>query len=198
MKWIGLTGGIASGKTTVSNMLRELAVPIIDADQMAHLSLKVNHDKIVSYFGSDILDDKGIIDRRKLGEKVFSNEKQRKILEGITHPYIQNKVAEKKRLLAATGKKWAVYDVPLLFENKLESQFDRIVVVYAPQEICLERLIERNGLSPEDAQKRIDSQVSIEEKKKKEGVDILSNEGDVDALRDQVVAWKKSIDEEYS
>ena len=115
MKWIGLTGGIASGKTTVANLLKEQAVPIIDADQIAHQALKVHHDKIVSYFGSDILDERNRIDRSKLGKKVFSNEKQRKLLEGIVHPFVQAKVDEKKRLLASVGTKWAVYDVPLLY-----------------------------------------------------------------------------------
>ncbi|MCJ8276524.1 MAG: dephospho-CoA kinase [Bdellovibrionales bacterium] len=197
MNWIGLTGGIASGKTTVSNMLREQAVPIIDADQMAHLALKVHHDKIVSYFGSGILDEKGVIDRRKLGEKVFSNEKQRKLLEGIVHPFVQGKVAEKRRLLESAGHKWAVYDVPLLFESQLEKDFDLILFIYAPREVCIERMIERNGLTKEEAEKRMDAQLDVEVKKTK-AHDVIENIGDIDDLRDKVKAWKQATDEKYS
>ena len=197
MKWIGLTGGIASGKTTVANLLKEQAVPIIDADQIAHQALKVHHDKIVSYFGSDILDERNRIDRSKLGKKVFSNEKQRKLLEGIVHPFVQAKVDEKKRLLASVGTKWAVYDVPLLYENKMEKQFDHILFVYAPKDVCLERLMERNGLTKAQAEQRIAAMMDIEIKKQKSH-DVIENTGDFDELKGKVLAWKKSIDEKYS
>ncbi|MCB0377057.1 MAG: dephospho-CoA kinase [Bdellovibrionales bacterium] len=197
MKWIGLTGNIASGKTTVANVLREQAIPIIDADQISHQALRIEQDRILNYFGNGILGEDGQIDRRKLGEKVFSSQKSREVLEGILHPLIQKKVAEKRALLESAGYHWAVYDVPLLFENKLEDQFDAILLVIAPDKLRLERLVDRKGLTEEEAKQRMATQMDPEQKKTKAHF-VIENDGDVDQLRERVLAWKATIDSKYS
>lgn len=188
MLWLGLTGGIASGKTTVANIFRELAVPVVDADRLAHQALVRNKAKIVTYFGRDILNQDGEIDRRKLGEKVFGNEKQLKSLEGIVHPYVQEKMLEKKRLFESADQKMAIYDVPLLFENGLQEQFDEVLLVYVPETLSLQRLMQRNSLTEKQAQDRLASQMSIEKKKEMADV-VFDNSGDRDALRAQVVEY---------
>lgn len=194
MKWIGLTGGIASGKTTVANMFRELAVPVVDADRLAHLALIKNKEKIVTYFGREILDEKGEIHRRKLGEKVFENPKQLKNLEEMIHPFVQEKVREKRRLFEIAEHALAVYDVPLLYENKLQSSFDEVILVYVPEDISKKRLIKRSGLSEQEAEARLKMQMAIENKKKLADV-VFNNEGDRDALKELVINYYNSIKE---
>ncbi|MEM7647338.1 MAG: dephospho-CoA kinase [Pseudomonadota bacterium] len=192
MLWVGLTGGIASGKTTVANFLREMAIPVVDADQLAHMVLKRNKDKVVNYFGPDILGEDGEINRRKLGEKVFSNPKLKQSLEDMIHPLVQEKVAEKKRLFEIGGHALAIYDVPLLYEKELDKQFDHVLLVYVPESVSKKRLMERNSLSEEEADARISNQIDIESKKNRADT-VLNNEGDVDCLRAQVEKWKKTI-----
>lgn len=185
MKWIGLTGGIASGKTTVANMFRELGVPVVDADRLSHLALSRNKDKITTYFGRDILNEEGEVNRRKLGEIVFDNPKKLKSLEALVHPFVQKKVEEKKRLFEVAGHKLAIYDVPLLFENDLQAAFDEVILVYVPEEVSKERLMQRNDLTDKQAQMRLQSQMSIEKKKELSQV-VFDNQGDKDELRTQI------------
>ena len=196
MKWIGITGSIACGKTSVANILKGQAVPIVDADKIAHQALKAEQQKIVQYFGSDILGEDGRIHRGKLGQRVFANPKLRQTLESIVHPFVKSKVAEKKRLLESAGHNWAVYDVPLLFENKMMDEFDKILVVYASEQLRFERLMERNNLNEEDAKKRMEAQISLE-KKKDMADDVIENEGDLEELKKKVLIWKEAVDEEY-
>ena len=192
MKWIGLTGGIASGKTTAANLFRELRVPVIDADRLAHQALVRNHDKIVTYFGDGVLGDDGKIDRKALGLKVFNDEKRLKYLESLVHPYVQEQVAKKKGLFESAGEIMAVYDVPLLYENGLQDQFDQVIVVYVPEELSKERLMNRNGLTEQEALSRIGNQISIEKKKELADV-VFDNQGDNDALKEQVVHYFNAI-----
>ncbi len=191
MKWVGLTGGIASGKTTVANVFRELGVPVIDADQLAHSALEKNKEKIATYFGRDVINDQGDLDRRLLGQRVFKNEKQLKTLESMIHPYVREKVKEKKRLFEVSGEKLVIYDVPLLFEKEMQADFDEIIVVYVPEEVSKQRLMERNGLTLEEAEARIGSQMDIEKKKELAHVTFL-NEGDRDELKAQVQDYFRS------
>lgn len=192
MLWVGLTGGIACGKSTVANILRELSIPIVDADQMAHQALRFHQNKIVADFGSEILDSNGQIDRHLLGEKVFNNEKSKKALEGILHPVIQKKVSEKKRLFGVGGHSIAVYDVPLLFENNMADQFDHTIVVYAPETLSVKRMVENRGLKEEEAKQRLSNQMSIDDKVAKADT-VIENEGDLDELRAKVIKWKNTI-----
>lgn len=197
MKWIGLTGGIACGKTTVANYLRELEIPVVDADRLAHQALKKNQDRIMAYFGPEIVGADGNIDRKSLGNKVFASEKLRSTLEGIIHPYVRDKVKEKRRLFEIAGHALAVYDVPLLFEKSLQDEFDHTLVVYLPVDVSIQRLMDRNGLTAEQAELRIKNQMDIE--KKKELADtVFDNRGDRESLKAQVIAWKNSIMESSS
>ncbi len=188
MKWIGLTGGIASGKTTVANMFRELGVPVVDADRLAHLALAKNKEKIATYFGREVLGADGEVDRRALGEKVFGNPKQLKWLEGLIHPFVQSKAQEKRRLFDGAGEKMAIYDVPLLFENQLQADFDEVILVYVPEPISKERLMKRNNIDEKQAEARLQSQMAIEKKKELADV-VFNNDGDRDDLRKLVVAY---------
>lgn len=188
MKWVGLTGGIASGKTTVANLFRERGIPVIDADQLAHSALLKNKDKIISYFGPEIVDENDELDRRKLGEKVFANPKLLKKLESIIHPYVLNKVAEKRRLFEVSGQSLVIYDVPLLFEKDLQDQFDEVIVVYVPEQTSKERLMLRNGLTEKEADDRLANQINIEKKKELADV-VFSNEGDKDDLKNLVTEY---------
>lgn len=194
MKWVGLTGGIASGKTTTANLFRELRVPVVDADQLAHQALRRSQDKIVTYFGREILDDKGEINRKALGDKVFSDPKRLKQLENLIHPFVKKQSAEKRKLFESAGKELAIYDVPLLFENNMKDQFDQVILVYIPEDVSKQRLIERSGLSEKEVEARIKSQMDIEKKKEMADV-VFDNQGDIDALRAQVAEFYKSITE---
>ncbi|MCB0355742.1 MAG: dephospho-CoA kinase [Bdellovibrionales bacterium] len=168
MLWIGLTGGIGTGKSTVSNLLRELGYPVIDADTLAHKSLEKDSEcykQVVKIFGSNILDAQNNIDRKKLGKIVFSNKRDLTKLENIIHPYVQKMAEEMRRQYEASGHKVAFYDVPLLFEKELQHKFDKTLLVYAPIELQRERIHLRDKLDKEEVEKRIASQISIEEKK---------------------------------
>ena len=198
MKWIGLTGGIASGKSTVSEMLKTLGVPVVDADKLAHQALKVNQDLIVQYFGSDILDENNRIDRKALGARIFTNPKNKKMLENIIHPYVQKRAAEKRELLQnASDATWAVYDIPLLFEKNRSEEFDRVVVVFCSLEQQKERLMKRNNLTEQEASDRLSVQLPLQEKKTKAD-DVIENTGTLEELKQKVLAWKKLIDAKYS
>lgn len=198
MKWIGLTGGIASGKSTVSEILKTLGVPVVDADKLAHQALKVNQDLIVQYFGSDILGDDGRIDRKLLGARIFTNPKNKEKLEAIVHPYVQKKAAEKRSLLEnGSDAAWAVYDIPLLFEKNREEDYDRIVVVYCKLEQQKQRLMARSELTEQEASDRLASQMSLDKKKMKAD-DVIDNTGSLEDLNRAVQAWKKLIDAKYN
>ncbi len=192
MLWVGLTGGIASGKTTVSNMLRELSIPVIDADGIAHQGLVECKTEIINQFGFGVLNEKGEIDRPKLADIIFKDPEQKTKLENILHPYVQGKVKQAKFDLTQKNAPVAVYDVPLLFEKNLQSQFDQIILVYAPDEIALQRLMKRNKLNREQALLRMKNLLDIEEKKKQAHV-VFENHKDLSFLKQQVLLWVASI-----
>ena len=185
MLWIGLTGGLASGKSTASDIFKKMGTPVVDADRLSHQALRVKKDSILERFGPDILNSKGEIDRSLLGKRVFSNQKSRKFLESLIHPYVQGEVKENKDLLMSLGYKMAVYDIPLLFENHLENHFDHILVVYIPESLSLERLMVRDGLEQGEAIQRIKTQMDIEEKKKRADT-LIDNQGDKEALENKI------------
>ncbi len=178
MKWIGLTGGIATGKSTVTTELRSRGIPVICADEVAKLVVlpgTVAYLKILQDFGQEYLDDRGHLDRMKLGALVFKDLVERKKLEAIIHPQVHQKVQEFKRQMQDEGHEVAIYDVPLLFENNLESEFDLIICVYCSSENQLQRLMQRNQLSMNSALTRLQAQLSIETKKIKSDYIINNN-----------------------
>ncbi|PHF04655.1 dephospho-CoA kinase [Bacillus pseudomycoides] len=164
---IGLTGGIASGKSTVSQMFRELQIPVIDADIIAREVVeqgKEAYKEIVDVFGEEILQADGELDRPKLGSIVFHNEEKRLCLNKIVHPAVRKEMNVQKDMYIKEGVQAVVLDIPLLFESKLTALVDRIVVVAVSPSMQLERLMKRNGFTEEDAKARIDSQMPLAEK----------------------------------
>lgn len=162
---VAITGNIASGKTTVENFLKE-KYPVLDSDEVSH-SLLLNKD-VQSQIefaleGFDILEDNQI-SRLKLGKIIFADETLRKKLESILHPLVKESIKNFFDAQAESGKKIAFVSVPLLFEAKFESLFDKIIFVYADDSIRLERLMKRNNLPIEYAQNRLNIQISQDEK----------------------------------
>jgi dephospho-CoA kinase len=180
MRWIGLTGGIATGKSTVSKILRDLGLPVVDADVLARVAVQAGSEglkKIVSHFGNDILTEQGELNRQKLGEIIFRNEEKRLLLENILHPTIQELRAKERRNLEQQGCEIAFYDVPLLFEKNLSSEFDATVLVYSKESEQRSRLKERDGLTDEQIEMRLKSQMPIDEKLKKANFVIFNHSG---------------------
>lgn len=164
---LGLTGGIASGKSTVTNMLKSLGIVIIDADLIAREVVETGeeaYNKIVEVFGDSIIHNDGSINREKLGSIVFNNVEKRTILNNIVHPAIREKMNYLKNEYIKNGEKIIVLDIPLLFESKLTHLVDKIILVYVDREVQRERLMARNGLTVDEAEARINSQMSLKEK----------------------------------
>jgi len=171
MAYFGLTGGVASGKTTVARMLEELGARIIDADQLGHEILRAPlpaYQEAVRRFGAEILDPSGEIDRRQLGAIVFADPAKLSELNAIVHPQIIARVEE----LAAqyeveNPNSVIVVDAALIYEAGIGSQFRKMLVAWCRPEQQIERLIRRSGLSREEAEGRIRSQMSVEEKRRR-------------------------------
>lgn len=176
---IGLTGGIASGKSTVSALFKERSIPVVDADCIAREVVepgKVAYQQIVEAFGENILLPNEEIDRKALGEIIFSDEQQRQILNRIVHPEVRKEMTRQAQEALQEGHDLVIMDIPLLFESKLQYMVDKIILVYVPSEVQRIRLIERDDLDEEQAQKRIHAQFPIETKKN-EADYIIDNSG---------------------
>jgi dephospho-CoA kinase len=178
---VGLTGGIASGKSTVSRSLQGAGIPVICADELAREAVKPGSpglEEIRRLFGDEVIDTDGNLDRKAVARVVFSDDSKRKALESIIHPRVSE---EKDRILSTLegqGHSIVVVDVPLLYETDWQRQFDLVIVVYVPKALQEERLIKRDQISREEATSRIAAQMPIE--KKKELADrIVDNTGDL-------------------
>lgn len=184
MKWIGLTGSIATGKSTVAEILKKNGYPVVDADQIAREVVAVGTEgfkKIVKTFGRTIVQKDGQLNRSELGALVFSDSQKRSELERIVHPLVQERTAQIRKELESKNIKMAFYDVPLLYEKGLQKNFDAVVVVAASAQVQLERLVKRNGLTMAQATDRIRSQLSIAEKTALADY-IIWNDGDMKDL----------------
>lgn len=176
---IGLTGSIATGKSTVSLMFDDFNIPVIDADKISRDVVKPGmeaYKKIVNHFGEDVLRKDNTIDRAKLGDIIFSNENKRKQLNNIIHPAIRKEMIRQRDLLIEENVNCVVLDIPLLFESKLTHFVDKTVVVYVDEDVQLERLIKRNNYTKEEALKRIQSQMSVK-KKAQLADEVIDNNG---------------------
>ena len=186
---IGLTGGIATGKSTVSAMFVEKGAQLIDADQVAREVVRPGHpvlERVVERFGQAILHSDGTLNRAKLGELVFNRPEERKALEEIMHPAIRKMMLERMEALESEYPgRLVVVDVPLLYESRIESYFEQVVVVYASEDVQLERMIKNRGMTREAAVKRLQAQLPIEVKKNKADV-VIDNNGDLEATAEQV------------
>lgn len=164
---IGLTGGIASGKSTVSNMFKKMNITVVDADIEARLAVKNGEPayyRIIEEFGQDILIENGEIDRPKLGSIIFHNEEKRRVLNEITHPEVRKRMLAQVEKATKNNEKVVVLDIPLLFESKLTYMVNKTLLVYVDLDTQLRRLMERNNLSSDEAKARIQSQMPLEEK----------------------------------
>jgi len=186
---VALTGSIATGKSTVMKCFSTFGFEIIDADSIAHEILNEEHKAIASLFGEAVIkEDK--VDRQALGSIVFSDEKKRKELEALLHPLIYTRIERRATLLDEQKKPYLV-DIPLFFEGN-RYPIEKVLVVYTPPDLQLQRLIQREGTSEEEAQKRIDIQISIEEKRKKADY-VIDNSGTLAALKHECTRVKEEI-----
>jgi dephospho-CoA kinase len=185
---IGLTGGIASGKSTVSAMLMEKGIAVIDADLEARLAVEKGEEaysQIISRFGTEILQQNGEIDRAKLGSIIFHDEDERMALNAIVHPAVRKRMLEKKEQAIQKGEQLVVLDIPLLFESRLEHMADKTLLVYTDAETQLKRLMDRNSLSEEEARARINSQMPLQEKVVLADA-VINNNGTVEDTKEQL------------
>lgn len=187
---IGLTGSIASGKSTVAKMLKDYGLPIVDADVVARLVVEPGTptlQKIVEVFGEDALLEDGAMNRQKIGSIIFHDEEKRKELNSIIHPAIRQEMLRQRDEYIENGEKTVIMDIPLLFESKLQHFVEKILVVYVSEETQLERLILRNQLTEEDAKARIASQLPFSEKI--HGADaVINNNGTIEETAQQLEA----------
>lgn len=187
MKVIGLTGGVGSGKSTVAEILRELGATVIDADMAAHdvyAPGTPGFDAVVREFGEAYVRD-GAIDRARLGALVFNDPDALRRLNAIVHPLVREWMAARTVEAAERGAEIVVQDVPLLYENDLAGLFSSIVLVYAPAEIQLERLVEGRGVPPDRARAMIAAQMPIDVKRDR-AHHVVDNSGTVEETRRQV------------
>ena len=178
-KIIGLTGGIATGKSTVSELLTAYGFKVVDADVASRKAVKKGSkglDQIREKFGQEAIDDNGEMNRKYVGELVFNNPEQRIELNKIVHPIVREIMEEDKNHYLNEGYN-VIMDIPLLFENDLQDTVDEVWVVYTSESIQIERLMERNDLSQEDAKARVYSQISID-KKSRMADHVIDNLGD--------------------
>ena len=189
---IGITGGIATGKSTFCNLLSKLGFLVIDSDKIARDVVEIGSEglkNVVDYFGDDILKEDGTLDRNKLGDLIFNDEKKRIALNNILHPLITKKI---KKLIDdnISIEKVIFIDIPLLLEvrSNLEENgldFDQVWLIYSKESTQAKRLMDRNNFSQDQALMRIKSQMNIEEKRKLADL-VINNEGSLEELEQMV------------
>ncbi|WP_018249082.1 dephospho-CoA kinase [Orenia marismortui] len=184
---IGLTGGISSGKSTVSNYLKEFGATVIDADQVAHKLMEAEKElwqRIVEEFGEEILLDNKEINRQKLGKIIFNDHQAKELLDEISHPIIITKIKEEMDRLANISD-IIIVDVPLLIEADMLDLFDQICLVYVDREVQIKRLMKRDEIDKESAIAKIQSQIPLKEKRRYANI-IINNNGSKDELKIKV------------
>jgi len=187
---VGLTGGIGSGKTAVSNLFASHGVPIIDTDVIAHDLVDNNHHILVEIsdtFGTDILTTDGDVDRKKLAQIVFNSKKNKQLLERILHPKIETEVKHQLQVLDSRQNppEYAIVVVPLLIEAGYQGLIDRILVVIADEQVRIQRVQRRDHRSKKEIRAIISQQVD-DNKRNSEADDIIENNCDIKILEDQV------------
>jgi dephospho-CoA kinase len=167
LKWIGLTGGIASGKSTVANGLRSRGYKVLDADELARRVVapgSIGLKKIVQVFGPELLTKTGELDRAKLGALIFANPLERQKIEQITHPLVRELSLKERQRLESEGHQSAFYDVPLLFEKNLDATFDFVLLVVSDEKNQRLRMAKRNGFNPVEIDQRLRAQLKLKDK----------------------------------
>jgi len=190
---IVLTGGIATGKSTVAKIFKEYGFDIIDADKIAHEMLDLHHEDIAELFGASYVDNEKVI-RKKLGALIFTDENEKKRLEALLHPLIFKEIERQSLFLDEKGEPYLV-DIPLFFETK-RYPIEESIVVYVPRALQLARLMKRDTSTQEEAKARIDAQLPIE-KKKQEATYLIDNQADLKALQLECSKVKEKIIQNY-
>jgi dephospho-CoA kinase len=193
---IGLTGGIGSGKSTVSDILKEQGIPVVDGDLIAREVVEPHrpaYDEIVRVFGAEILQQDGTLNRKRIGEIVFSDPEKLSILNRITHKEIYRVILERLESLKEAGTPLVFLDVALLFETGFNQLTDWVWVVDAPDSVRVERIQKRDGLKEEEILKRIQSQMSRELRNKK-GDLVLDNSKSREELKAQILQELKQYE----
>lgn len=191
---VGLTGGIATGKSTVARMLTQRGAHLIDADQIAREVVEPGEEgwqRVRQRFGAEVFRPDGSLDRAALRKVVFRDSKARGDLNNLLHPLIRARMKEKSRQLVEQFPQGVVVlDIPLLFESKLTHLVEKVIVVYIPEPVQRARLIARDGLSEEEARRMVNAQLPIEEKKRLADV-VIDNSGSITETERQVDhLWK--------
>ena len=190
---LGLTGGIACGKSTISAYLKEFGLPVIDADECSRVVVEkgsIGLEKLTEIFGNKILENDGTLNRKALGQIVFSDSEQLSLLNSVMEPLIREEIS--RRLNQENNADFVVLDAPLLIEQHYDKICDFIMTIDVPKKIQLERLIERDNLSEDEAKSRIESQLSSRERNGFADV-VIDSSGTVEQTRKQVIKWLKTI-----
>ena len=195
---LGLTGGIATGKSTAAAVFSRHQIPMIDGDIIAREVVQPQTPgwaSIVQEFGEEILQEDGTLDRVALAKIIFDSTEQRQKLDHLLDPFIRQAITEQIKQQKANYP-LVVVDIPLLFEGHYEQEMDAVAVVYLPEEIQLQRLMKRNQLTLDEAKKRIQSQMPIEEKKKLADI-VFDNSGSKDELTCQIERWLSDFNNRF-
>lgn len=192
---IGLTGGIASGKSTVSDYLKDKGYPIVDADVISREVVevgKIGLERISEKFGTDVLNDDGSLNRKALRNIIFSDEQARLDLNSILHPIIHDEILTQLKNYVDKGNDIIIFDAPLLLENNLQDLVDEVWVVSTSDKIQIDRVMKRDGISEKDSRDIISKQMPLYVKEKLADL-ILYNNGDINNLYEQVENALKTI-----
>lgn len=182
---VGLTGGVGSGKSTVAKKFAQLNVPILDADEIAHTFLQPHttiYDKIIAHFGKQYLTAQNAINRNKLRQKIFSDQKQREWLEDLLHPIIREQIIKQ---LAKLHSPYCILVIPLLLETRYNIEVDRVLIVDCPIKIQLQRIILRDRINIDLAKAIINSQIKRQDRLQ-QADDVIYNQGSIERLQVEV------------
>jgi dephospho-CoA kinase len=200
MRVVGLTGGIACGKSTVSEMLRRLGVPIVDADEIAREVVEPGSPvlaAVATEFGPGVLLPDGTLDRVGLGKRVFADAHARARLNAIVHPAVRERSAARLAAEARKGAPIAVYDAALILENGLGGAMDALIVVAVPEDVQVERLVRRDGIDHEAALARIRAQMPLAEKVAAADW-VIDNSGTLTETEARVAGVWKAVQERFA
>ncbi|GEQ36947.1 dephospho-CoA kinase [Tetragenococcus halophilus] len=189
---LGITGSIATGKSTVVNIFKQYGFSVVDADIIAREVVEPNTaglKKVVETFGSSVLCSDGSLNRKQLGQIIFSDTKKRQALNALLAPFLQEAIIEQIKRASAVSS-LVIADIPLLYEAGYDKYMDQVAVVYIPEDLQVQRLMKRDSITKKEAQKKVASQLSIEEKKKRADI-IFDNQESLSSIRQQIFSWLK-------